>query len=212
MDRKQRATSFLVIVIVGTIAIWTTPNSQLTRDGLLNLLEAIFQALGVVGLILLWAQLRHTATLNKLIAYHRYFHDLPSAEKFRALYEALDRLKLKVPIWQEPFKAPELRIILSDTAPYPKAEDVVRDYLNDFQEFAAAVNSGFVDDDYAYHIESARPINAYYGFRAVIEHWLVEDQSRAVLEGGVVPGWALDAAWYTLGIVIGKRARQASAA
>ena len=91
----------LVIAVVGACAIYRVSHAQFTRDELLNLLETIFQALGVVGLILLWAQLRHTATLNKLIAYHKYFHDLPSGEKVKALYEALDRLKLKVPIWQE---------------------------------------------------------------------------------------------------------------
>lgn len=180
-------TLFLVIVVAGVWAIYKVPQAQFTRDELLQLLEAIFQALGVVGLILLWAQLRHTATLNKLIAYHRYFHDLPSGEKVKALYEALDRLKLKVPMWQVPFTDKETQIVLADTAPVPSAELAIRDYLNDFEEFAAAVNSGFVDDDYAYHIESARPVNAYYGFYAMIEHWLAEDESRALLEGGIVP-------------------------
>jgi hypothetical protein len=67
-----------------------------------------------------------------------------------------------------------------DQTPEPdKAEIAIREYLNDFEDFAAAVNVGLVDMDYAYHVESARVLNAYYGFEPIINHWLLEDQQKA---------------------------------
>jgi hypothetical protein len=178
---------FFVIVGTGLWAIHKIPNTEFNRSEVLRVLEVLFAGLGVVGLLLVWAQLRYTATQNKLLSYHEYFGDLPSGEKVGMLYAALGRLNVNVPLWQAPLTVNDKDLILNDPTPVPNAEHAVREYLNEFEEFAAAVNSGLVDDEYAYHIESARPVNAYFGFRELIEHWLAQDQMRAARMGGVLP-------------------------
>jgi len=83
-------------------------------------------------------------------------------------------------MWQAPLSHAQARAIFADKAGAPDtAEVAIREYLNDFEEFAAAVNSGLVDDDYAYHIENVRVLNCYYGFEEVINHYALEDQERA---------------------------------
>jgi hypothetical protein len=134
------AVGFAIVVLV--VGIWTfckIPPAEFTRKEIIKLIGAIVGSLGVASLILVWAQLRHTATLNRLLSYHQYFHDLPNTTKVRDL----------------------------------------REYVNDFEEFAAAVNCGLIDEDYAYRPEATRSLNAYYGFREVIIHWLAEDRRRS---------------------------------
>jgi hypothetical protein len=173
--------ALLIVVAAGTgYVLCSIPDEQLTRAELLRVLEVGFTALAGTSLLFLWAQLRHTGNLNKLIAYHEYFHDLPGPGKVIRLYTAIDRLKIEIPLWQAPLTEDEKDSILDDSVEAPDRADIaVREYLNDFEEFAAAVNSGLVGEDYAYHLESARTLNAYYGFRELIDHWLAEDQKKA---------------------------------
>lgn len=126
-----------------------------------------------------WAQLRHDATLSKLLAYHDYFHDLPGTEKVNALYGALVRLKVPVPLWQAPLTESQKDLLINDTEIPPNtAHLAVREYLNDFEEFCAAINAGLIDEDYAYKLEGTRALNAYFGFRELINHWLAVDRDR----------------------------------
>jgi hypothetical protein len=173
--------ALLVVVVAGTgFVLSSIPDDELTRAELLRVLEVGFTALAGTSLLFLWAQLRHAGNLNKLIAYHEYFHDLPTSGKVGRLYAALDRLNIAIPLWQAPLNEDETDLIVDDTADAPHRADIaVREYLNDFEEFAAAVNSGLVGEDYAYHLESARMLNAYYGFREIIDHWLAEDRKKA---------------------------------
>jgi hypothetical protein len=64
---------------------------------------------------------------------------------------------------------------------------VVREYLNDFEEFASAINCGLVDDDYAYKLEATRALNAYYGFKEMINYWHAEDRQISDRSGGAIP-------------------------
>ncbi len=173
--------ALLIAVAAGTgYVLCSIPEEELTRGELLRVFEVGFTALAGTSLLFLWAQLRHAGNLNKLIAYHEYFHDLPTSGKVLRLYAAIDRLDIEIPLWQAPLTEDEKDSILEDTVEAPDRADIaVREYLNDFEEFAAAVNSGLVGEDYAYHLESARTLNAYYGFREVIDHWLAEDRKKA---------------------------------
>jgi hypothetical protein len=153
-------------VIVGVWALWEIPKQEFTRTEILKTIEAIIGGLGVSSLLLLWAQLRHTAVLGKLTSYHDHFHDLPSIGKVRDLYRALGRCKVEVPTWYTPMSEADREKLFADVEPPPaSAELAVREYLNDFEEFAAAIKCGLVDDDYAYRIESTRVLNAHFGFR-----------------------------------------------
>jgi hypothetical protein len=170
----------ILVVIAGGVTIFLMPPADLTRDKILVVLNVVISALGVASLLVLWAQLRHTSTQDRLVAYHEYFQDLPRAAKVNALYASMGRCKIERPIWQTPLSVAQRDIILGDAAPEPDTAHIaIREYLNDFEEFAAAVNVGLIDDEYAYHIESARILNAYYGFEELIKYWLLEDQQKA---------------------------------
>jgi hypothetical protein len=179
---------FCVVVIVGIWALWEIPKQEFNRTEILKTIEAIVGGLGVVSLLLLWAQLRHTAILGKLTSYHEHFHDLPSINKVRDLYRVLARCKVAVPSWHAPMSEADRIKLFSDTEPPPDtAELVVREYLNDFEEFASAINCGLVDEDYAYQLEATRALNAHYGFRQMVNHWHAEDKEKSERSGGSVP-------------------------
>jgi hypothetical protein len=68
----------LVVIIVGICVFHWMPAQEVNREEIIKLIGAVVGALGVASLLLLWAQLRHTATLNQLLSYHEYFHELPN--------------------------------------------------------------------------------------------------------------------------------------
>jgi hypothetical protein len=180
--------AFIIVAVVGAWAFATMPHAEFNRKEVLKLLGGVVGALGVVSLLLVWAQLRHTATLNKLLSYHQYFHDLPNIRKVRDLYRALGRCKIVVPTWHSPMSENDRTTLLADKEPAPDtAELVVREYLNDFEEFASAINCGLVDEVYAYQLEATRALNAYYGFRQMVNHWHAEDKQLSERSGGTIP-------------------------
>ena len=78
--------------------------------------------------------------------------------------------------------------LFNDKEPAPDtAEQVVREYLNDFEEFASAINCGLVDEDYAYQLEATRLLNAHYGFRQMVNQWHAEDKEKSERSGGSIP-------------------------
>ena len=181
---------FVLVVVAGMLTLCRMPAAEFKRSEILPVIDVLISGFGVAALLFLWAQLRHSATLSKLLAYHDYFQELPKESKVRTLYTALGRVNLKPPLWQTPLSPEDTKVLLADTTAAPdSAASAAREYLNDFEEFSAAVNCGLVDENYAYHIESARALNAYYGFSDLINHWLAEDQQRATRDraAGVAP-------------------------
>ncbi len=164
------------VLAASIIMIMRIPPPNLNREAVLRVLEVTFGALGFATLLLLWAQLRHGSTLNKRIAYHEHFHDLPTGNKVEALYGLLHRLQIPRPTANEPLSEESTKKIVDDVTPAPATGHiVVREYLNDFEEFAAAVNCGLIDVHYAYHLEGPRTVNAYFGFHRFIEHLIKTD-------------------------------------
>ena len=181
------AVSLAVIIVVISVSYWNAvPAAELDRNVSLRIAEVTFSALGFCTLLLLWASLRHSSVLNKRLTYHEHFHDLPSGNKVEALYVLLQRLGIPTPKASSALTDANAQAIIADTEPPPKkGEIVVREYLNDFEEFAAAVNCGLIDKNYAYHIEGPRTVNAYFGFKAIIERWIsLEKQLPHGLETG----------------------------
>lgn len=170
----------VVVIAAGALTICLMPHADFTRDKIISVLSVAISALGVATLLFLWAQLRHTATQDKLVAYHWHFRDFPRAAKVNAIYASMGRLEIPRPTWRKPLNVPDLAKITGDTKDAPHTADIsVREYLNDFEEFAAAVNVGLLDKEYVYHIEHARVLNAYFGFKAIIEYWVEEDQKNS---------------------------------
>jgi hypothetical protein len=180
--------SFVIVVLVGVWALIEIPKQEFNRAEILKTIEAIIGGLGISSLLLVWAQLRHTAILGKLTSYHDHFHDLPSIGKVRDLYKVLGRCKVEVPSWHAPMSDSDRANLIADAEPAPDtAELVIREYLNDFEEFASAINCGLVDEDYAYRIESTRVLSAHFGFRKMVNHWHAKDKEDSERSGGAVP-------------------------
>lgn len=186
----------IAVAAIGAIAYFGIPLDQRTQANVLPLLQTTFGGLAVGSLILVWAQLRHTATNSKIVAYHQYFHDLPSGDKTSKLYKALDRLTIQLPEWYEPLSPEDAqRIVADQPQDLDHASWAVREYLNDFEEFCAAVNCRLVDVDYAYHIEEPRVLRAYYGFEEVIKLWTKEENAKylgLVKKIAAKNGWGIE--------------------
>jgi hypothetical protein len=178
--------AFVIVVIAGIWALVEIPKQEFNRTEILKTIEAMVGGLGVSSLLLLWGQLRQTAIQVKLTSYHDHFHDLPSVDKVGDLYKALDRCKVDVPTWHKPLTESDRIKLFADPEPRPKnAELAVREYLNDFEEFAAAINCGLVDEDYVYRIESTRVLNAHFGFRRMVDFW--HEKEKTEHSGGTIP-------------------------
>jgi hypothetical protein len=111
--------SAIVVVTASGLTIFYMSQADLTREKILSVLSVGISALGVASLLFLWAQLRHTAIQDKLVAYHEHFQDLPRGEKVNAVYTSMGRIKLERPIWQRPLSAAECDQIFADNEPAP---------------------------------------------------------------------------------------------
>ena len=148
---------------------------QATFETRARVIELTILSLGLLSLIALIAQLRQTAAWNRVLSYHEYFKELPSADKVRALASTLQRLGIRQPNFGQPLSDDDVRKVRADTGIQQPdggfreiGDSVVRAYLNDFEEFCGAVNAGVVSNCYARELEGTRTINAYYGFEPMI--------------------------------------------
>ncbi|HEV2268514.1 MAG TPA: hypothetical protein VGR92_03575 [Steroidobacteraceae bacterium] len=162
------------IVVAGVIWYGRLPASATIEDRVL-LVQCIVFALGLVSVVLLVLELRQKASWNRVLSYHDYFGELPAREKVRELYECLDRLGIQPPSNGQPLTKEQATAILADKG-VRAANDlvsrpggrVVREYLNDFEEFCGAISAGVVSESYVRELEGSRTINAYYGFEELI--------------------------------------------
>ncbi len=167
-------------VIAGAIiAVAAVAYCGLGADATFNdraqITENTLLALGLLSVILLVAQLRQTTSWNRVLAYHNYFGELPSEDRANQLFSCLSRLKIAVPTSSKPLSKDQAKTLWADTGvvgrdgiPKQIGQRVVREYLNDFEEFCGAVRAEVLNEKYVRELEGDRTINAYYGFREVI--------------------------------------------
>jgi hypothetical protein len=116
------------------------------------------------------------------LAYHDYFSELPVQHKIDALNEHFSRHGWNPPTLLAALDDKKLLIIQQEHSSFSKGERikdgeqvckqslalVILAYLNDFEEFAAAVLENVVNKEYAYKIEASRVIRAYFCFEGFI--------------------------------------------
>jgi len=146
----------------------------------IKLAEMLFLALGLGTATVVRAQMRQTATWNRLLSYHQFFDDIPAPHKVRALQEVLMRLGISREVTRAAaLTEAEVRKFLedkpSDSNKGLTARRVLQAYLNDFEELCAAVNAGVVEEEYARAIEGARVINTYFGYQRFIKSLIAEE-------------------------------------
>lgn len=141
--------------------------------------QAIILAFGLTQVYLLYKQDRKNAKWHKLLSYHTYFADCPSAQRVEALYAALGELEALAA-----FKGSGAALdpdTVGKILDCPTKSQAIRKYLDGFEQLAAAINCGVVDGDYAFGIEGTRVTRTYTIFAPLIRK-LQEQNFRAYLE------------------------------
>ncbi|MBB4726328.1 DUF4760 domain-containing protein [Xanthomonas arboricola] len=167
LGKKGFATSFAigVIVAVGGIIWFLDPASRTVAN-----VSAVVQSgaiiIGLLSIVLLSRQIRATADWSSVLSYHQFFGDLITVETRRQLQEVAVACGFQksredaTPIVQESIKTLQAN---------PAHSAVVAAYLDEFEEFAAAVHAGVVQERYAYRLEGNRLIRTWQVFGPYIE-------------------------------------------
>lgn len=181
---------FTVLACINVIAIvflthWLWPFLQ-SKDFEVQerAVTLLLLGVGATSVLILAAQWRQQGAWNRVLSYHQYFSELPRRESLVMLETCFRRLSITPPATAEPLKDPDVAAILSDSGTTGRrASTICKGYLDDFEEFCAAVNAGIVSARYTIDIEGSRVIRAFYGFEPLILK-LREQQDRAMATAG----------------------------
>lgn len=135
--------------------------TEFTRD-VVPILQLILMLLGLFSVILLWWQIRQNALWNKLHTHHEFSKDTTSPDRERVLNQAMRKFGMHA---DEDLSKEIVDRIFDDE----ETLLAVKNFLNDYEGFCAAVNVGIIDDAYAYGVDAYRTIRAYRRFGVFIE-------------------------------------------
>jgi|GEM_PF-2758500 len=123
-----------------------------------------FGFMGLVSLGLVWYQIKLGTQWNKLQGQEKYLNrDLEDVEHKMSV--RLQLLDIPYHTQEGPLSAGHVEGIWSD----PETYMLVKRFLNAFEDLAAAVRIGFVDQDFAYALEGSRMIRTWRVFEPVIK-------------------------------------------
>jgi len=108
---------------------------------------------------------------KRVLAYHDYFDQVPAPGKADVLRMYLLELEIREPpTAYRPIDVNVTEKIWQDqgNSHRPPGRVVVHNYLNDFEQFCAAVKEGVVDDSYARELRGTRVIDAFFGYQCII--------------------------------------------
>jgi hypothetical protein len=125
------------------------------------IVQAITSLSGVVGLFLVWQQIRISNVWNRANTQHALLSNLPSLELEERLWKIVESL-------------PQENRRLLPTACTIIYEDVshwvtIKTFLNKHEQLCAAINTGTIDDRYAYDVHGVKIVDAFLIFEAYIE-------------------------------------------
>ena len=161
----------LVVVTLSVSIYWR--GGSWTFDEKVKLIETTILALGLESLLLVASQNRATVVWNRLLSYHEYFQEMPPEARIRALVAAGDKLGFASCLRDlKPLDSTHVDAINADK----DAILAIRAYLDDFEEFCAAVNAKIVDENYVYNIEGTRIIRASVVFEPMIRAFRHENR------------------------------------
>ncbi len=113
------------------------------------IIQASLGLLGLTSLVFVWRSLKQTAKFNKVNTQHSLLSALPSPELDEQFHMILEEAGLGL---QDPITEDIAEKLLADVRKYI----IVKNYINKYEHICAAINLGFVDDEYAYRVHSAR--------------------------------------------------------
>ncbi len=162
---------------VAPASIIQAPRSKETRIQVFSrdyipILQLLVTTTGLVSLVLLWRQTRESANwnkrntiLNKVQTHLENFSESASNPQYeRAAHEALKTIGVSME--KELSQEAVNKILLNDSALF-----AIRHYLNDYEEFCAAVRVGTVDSDFSFALNSFLVTKCYKVFRPFIIAW-----------------------------------------
>lgn len=144
--------------------------AALTFKDCMDIALVAIGAFGLGSLALLWKQLRDTSSWNKLLSYHQFFASFPSENIHNNLRDTLKHhgqdniMRDKDAV----LSADAAKAIYEQNAP-DGSRWAVNCYLDEFEEFCAAIHCGLISEDYAYRIEGGRTIKNYLRFKQFID-------------------------------------------
>lgn len=113
------------------------------------IIQTFFGLIGSGSLVVVWISLKQTAKFNKVNTQHSLLSDLPSPELDKQFHAILEEVGLGL---QDPITEDLVEDLLTDIEKYI----IIKNYINKYEHICAAINLGFVDDEYAYRVHSAR--------------------------------------------------------
>lgn len=170
----------VALAMVGAAGITVWLRWPLTFEQGARILELLMLGVGLQSLILLWAQNRAMTIWNSVRSYHDYFQEFPPEHRITELEDLAERLGfLQCLLDLSPIPKPIVEAIESTR----QSRLTVRKFLDDYEEFCAAVNARVVDPEYAYGIEGTRVIRVKMVFEPLISRMRAENRyTRCYLE------------------------------
>jgi len=182
----ERVTLRLAALILAAAAVAWFFGSE-TLEWAVHVSEPAFIAIGALSVILVWAQVRSASVLEReqniwkrVLCMHEHFNDVPRPERAESVRRYLLEIGVtNPPSAYRPLTSQQSDVIVSDTGNEHRApaKVLITLYLNDWESFCGAIAIGAVDEDYARDMEGTRLIDAFFGYREVINRF------RAAYEG-----------------------------
>ena len=170
------------VFVVAAASIWLLPTLGSTRSftNVMAIIQSALVALGLYSLYFVAEQARltaeqvsqtreqtqQTAKWNKLLSYHQFFGELITTEMVLEMMAVAERCGFKDAMNSVQAMSLASRQALEND---PVAVKTVAAYLDEFEEFCAAVQAGVTASEYAYTLEATRVLRAWIVFEPFIQ-------------------------------------------
>jgi hypothetical protein len=138
-------------------------NIQILGTVVAPLVQAITSLAGVIGLFLLWHQIKETNKWNRINNQHTMLSNLPSQDLTRQIWTLVEKLPRDSHWRLNTESAPIIYNNISDWV-------CVKIFLNKIEQLCAAINSTAVDAGYAYKVHGATVVDSFLTFETYIQY------------------------------------------
>lgn len=109
---------------------------------------------------------------RRVLCFHEHFQNVPAPERTKGLRELLSEMSITdPPSAYLPLSEEVVAKIMADKGSDARspAKIIVINYLNGLEQFCGAVCAGVVDENYARELRGSRVIDAYFGYKLLID-------------------------------------------
>lgn len=137
------------------------------------IVQAITSLAGVLGLFLVWHQIRVTNEWNRANTQHTLLSNLPSKDLEDQVWKLLEPLEKDEHWHLRPNACPMIYDNISDWV-------AVKTYLNKHEQLCAAINANAVNERYAYDVHGAKIVDVFRTFETYIEYARTRAKDQAL--------------------------------